>query len=299
MAAVARTEQEPTEQAVAAVPVASSVAPATTSVAGVRALQRAIGNRATGRVLTGRRALARRSAHSDKDLFDVMQAFRKKNDHLSEAEQNKIFWSIKKATDSDEVAWRFFDYYSGWTGSKIKKWEGKELEAMRAKTFLAQTKPDGDTFIDPDFLLKPEETLGPLLLHEFAHTAHHTNVGGNYDFEEGQAYAVEYFYAEHTGDSGRTTRIINIISTAGARWGKNQEAAAKENFRVSYVLLKELANLTSTGSSTLPGLVGKSATDGRLMSADFVSGFRSLSTDLQALWDHIKKNLSSFTFPSV
>src|SRR4051794_33023709 len=143
MAAIARSEQGPQQRVVAAISTPSGAAPIASSVAGVRAPQPAVGNRATGRVLAQRRVLARRSPHSDKDLLAMMQKFRKKNDHLTEAEQNKIFWSIKKATDSDEVAWKFFDYYSGYLGAghKIKKWEGEELAGMRAKTFLAKTKP--------------------------------------------------------------------------------------------------------------------------------------------------------------
>ena len=46
----------------------------------------------------------------------MTQKFRSKNSHLNEAQQNKIFWAVKKATDSDEAAYAFFDYYSGWGG---------------------------------------------------------------------------------------------------------------------------------------------------------------------------------------
>ena len=265
----------------------------------MQALQRAIGNRATARLIADRRTLARRSVHSDKDLFNMMEKFRSKNSHLTEAEQNKIFWSVKKATDSDEVAWKFFDYYSGAFGYKIKKMAAAKLDNARKTKTLAETKPNDDTYLDPDVFSLSDESLGPLLLHEFAHTGHHTNFMGAYDFEEGQAYAVEYFYAEHTGDTARMTKIIGIISLAGARWGANQEAATKENFRVTYVLMTELAKLTRAGSSTLKPLTGKSGDDGRLMAADFVAGFNALSAELQALWDYIKANLSSFTFPAV
>ena len=301
MAGAARTERESEQQVAVAVESAPPVTPALSSAAGVRALQRAIGNRATARVVARRRILARRSLHSDKDLFDMMQKFRSKNDHLSEAEQNKIFWSVKKATDSDEVAWKFFDYYSGYLGAgyKIKKMEGTQLANARKTNTLAETKPSDDTYLDPNVFSLPDESLGPLLLHEFAHTGHHSNFMGAYDFEEGQAYGVEYYYAEHTGDSARMAKIIGIISAAAARWGAAQEAATKENFRVTYVLMKELASLTRTGSSTLKPLVGKTGDDGRLMAADFVPGFSSLSSDLQALWDYIKANLSSFIYPSV
>jgi hypothetical protein len=141
--------------------------------------------------------------------------------------------------------------------------------------------------------------LGPLLLHEFAHTGQHTNFMGAYDFEEGQAYGVEYFYAEHTGDTARTAKILSVISTAASRWGPAQEAATKENFRVTYALMKALADLTKTGSSSLPPLTGKSGDDGRLMSAAFVGNFADMPSDVQALWDYIKANLASFTYPPV
>jgi hypothetical protein len=282
----------------AAAPVA---APTPVRVARVRGLQCVVGNRATARLLASSRTLARRSVHTDGDLYNMMQKFRSKNDHLTEAEQNKIFWSIKKATDSDEVAWKFFDYYSGYLGAgyKIKKMEGTQLANARKTTTLAETKPNDDTFLDPDVFSLPDESLGPLLLHEFAHTGHHTNFMGAYDFEEGQAYGIEYYYAEHTGDKARISKVIGIISGAAARWGAIQGLAVKENFRVTYVLMKELGKLTSSGSSSLPPLAGKKGDDGRLLAADFVSDFSSLSSDLQALWDYINKHLSSFTYPSV
>ncbi len=177
--------------------------------------------------------------------------------------------------------------------------EGTHLANARKTKTLAETKPNDDTYLDPDVFSLPDESLGPLLLHEFAHTGHHTNFMGAYDFEEGQAYGIEYYYAEHTGDTVRMSKIIGIISGAAARWGATQEPAVKENFRVTYVLMKELAKLTSSGSSSLTPLAGKKGDDGRLLAADFVSDFNSLSSDLQALWNHIKVNLSSFTYPSV
>ena len=63
--------------------------------------------------------------------------------------------------------------------------------------------------------------------------------------------------------------------------------------------MKALDDLTRSGSSTLPPLAGKSKDDGRLMAANFASSFRSLSSDVQALWDYIKAHLSSFTYPAV
>lgn len=248
----------------------------------------------------GAAAVVRRATvHSDKDLFDIMEKFRRSNKQLTTEQQNKIFWSIKGATDSDEVAYAFFDYYSGWTGHNILLMSPAEETNAKAKDLYAETPSSGDTKIRSDVLTMDNKQLGPLLLHEFAHTGHHTNYMGSYDFEEGQAYGVEYFYAEHTGDTARMAKIVNIISNAAARWGATQEAATKENFRVTYALMKALADLTKTGSSSLPPLTGKSGDDGRLMSAAFVGNFADMPSDVKALWDYIKAHIASFTYPPV
>ena len=248
----------------------------------------------------GAAAVVRRAkVHSDKDLFDMMEKFRRWNKQLTTDQQNKIFWSIKGATDSDEVAYAFFDYYSGWTGHNILLMSPAEEANAKAKDLYAETPASGDTKIRSDVLTMDNKQLGPLLLHEFAHTGHHTNFMGAFDFEEGQAYGVEYFYAEHTGDTARMAKIVSIISSAAARWGATQEAATKENFRVTYALMKALADLTSTGSSSLPPLTGKSGDDGRLMSAAFVGSFADMPSDVQALWDYITAHLASFTYPAV
>ena len=245
--------------------------------------------------------LSRSTLHTDKDLYNMMQKFRSKNDHLTEAQQNKIFWAIKKATDSDEVAYKFFDYYSGYlgAGNKIKLMTSIEEANAKKTDTLAETPSGGDTKLRSDVFTLPDETLGPLLLHEFAHTGHHTNWGGAYDFEEGQAYGIEYYYAERTGDTTRMSKIITIISSASARWTAALGPVVQENFKVTYALMHELGNLTKSGSSTLPPLKGKVGDDGRLMASEFVSSFSDLSKDLILLWDHIKKNLTSFKVPII
>jgi hypothetical protein len=247
----------------------------------------------------GSSVVRRATAHTDKDLFDKMQDFRSKNSHLTTEQQNHIFWSIKHATDSDEVAYAFFDYYSGTFGDKILIADAAKDKQLRAADRYADTKPDSDTYIRADALAFPESQLGPLLLHEFTHTKHADNWGGSRDYQEGMSYGVEYHYAEHMGNTARMAQIQNIIATAAARFGPGQEAATKEHFRVTYALMKALDDLTRSGSSTLPPLAGKSKDDGRLMAANFASSFRSLSSDVQALWDYIKAHLSSFTYPAV
>jgi hypothetical protein len=121
---------------------------------------------------------------------------------------------------------------------------------------------------------------------------------GAYDYEEGQAYGIEYYYAERTGDKARMGKITGIISSA-AIVQPHQKAALHQNFKVTYALMKALGDLTKAGSSTLPPLAGKKGDDGRVMASNFVSDFRDMSTDVQALWDYIKANLASFTVPPI
>jgi hypothetical protein len=264
---------------------------------GILGLQQTAGNAAVAAMFQPV-AVQRSKLHSDKDLFGKMQAFRDKNSHLTEAEQNKIFWSIKKATGSDEVAYTFFDYYSGsWGGKKIRTMTPQEEAGVR-KDLLAVTDPGGDTKVRSGVLAWPDETLGPILLHEFAHTGGHTNTLGVYDFEEGQAYGIEYFYAERTGGAERMTKIISILEQA-VIVQQNQRLPLKETFRITYALMHALDDLTKAGSSPLPPLAGKNGEDGRVMAAKFVSSFSDLPKDVQALWDHIRVNLASFKVPDV
>lgn len=243
-------------------------------------------------------ALQRSEVHTDKELFERMQAFRRKNDHLTEIQQNKIFWSVKKATCSDEVAYKFFDYYSGWSGQKILLMTPEEEAKAEAQKRIAETGSGGDTKLASKVLAMPDETLGPLLLHEFTHTGHHSSVAGAADADEGQAYGVEYFYSERTGDTARMVKIRSVMSEAAIVLPMLRPAL-KQNFRVTYALMKALDDLTKAGSSTLPPLAGKDGKDGRVMAAQFVANFRDLPKDLQQLWNHIRDHLGSFQVPEI
>ena len=112
------------------------------------------------------------------------------------------------------MAYTFFNYYSGWTGSKIVIMSPEEEKKAREQDRIAETKSGGDTKLRADVLDLPEERLGPLLLHEFSHTGHHQSVAGAADADEGQAYGVEYHYAERTGDTARMVKIRAIVSDA-------------------------------------------------------------------------------------
>jgi hypothetical protein len=243
-------------------------------------------------------ATLRRAVHSDADLFKKMQEFRSHNEQLTTDQQNKIFWSVKKATDSDEVAYKFFDYYSGSFGQRIYLMSAQEEAKATTTDTLATTKPNSDTYLRKDALALPNETLGPLLIHEFSHTGQNTNFVGSRDYEEGQSYGIEYFYAEHTGDTARMAKIISIVSS-GTIALPMQVPQLKENFKITYALMVALRDLTKSASSTLPPLAGKTGDDGRLMSAQFIASVGNLSGDVKALWDYVKAHLTTFHTPDI
>ena len=270
-------------------PSASLTAPTGTGRSGLHPtnalrLQKTIGNRAVVGIL--------RAVHTDKELLNVMQKFRSKNSHLTEAQQSKIFWAVKKATDSDEVAYAFFDYYSGWGGNKILAAEGDKLAKMRKWGRIGDTASGSDSYFIPEILdlSYDDAKLGPLLLHEFSHTGHF-NQGA---YQEGQSYAVEHFYATRTGANTRAAEIERLISG----WKGDDGPPVRQVFTITYGVLKALQDLTTKGSSTLPPLVGKSADDGRLLAAAFMKDMGDSTAvppkgPIAPLWNYVKANPSA------
>ena len=228
----------------------------------------------------------------------VMQQFRKDHAWLGTDEQNKIFWAIKRATDSDEVAYEYFDYYSGWSGQRIRKAEGDKLAKMKKLGRVGDTYPGNDSYFDPA-VFDPkydDAALGALLLHEFAHSGH-KGVG---DYQEGQTYGVEYFYAEHAGGSSDMLRIRALIST----WPGSDGLAVRSLFKITYAVMTALQQLKTTGSSTLPPLAGLSADDGKTLMAKLITDFGDLNEDpptgpLAPLWTYVRDNIAKFTVPSI
>lgn len=281
-------------------------------------LQQSIGNRAVARLVKARRidavvgprstrgdaentrVLARSSVHSDAELFQKMQAFRSKNSHLTTEQQNKIFWAVKQATDSDETAYAFFDYYSGsWgAGYKILVADGDDAVRMRNLTRLAETKGSSDTYVFPEVFSLPNATLGPLLLHEFAHTGGPSSAGF-VDTEEGYSYGIEYFYAEHTGDKARVATIERAMTTGAGIVVARFVAALQLNFQVTVAVMNALHDLSTKGSSSFPPLAGKTADDGKLLTAGFVKSFIKPPSDVQVLITYVKANMSTFKFPAL
>jgi hypothetical protein len=280
-------------------------------------LQESIGNRAVSRLVNaGRigvpmgsrpsgvavptfRILARSPVHTDDELFKKMQAFRSKNSQLTTEQQNKIFWAVKQATDSDETAYVFFDYYSGtWAGHKILIADGDKAANMRKQTRLAETTGSSDTYVLPEVLSLANATLGPLLLHEFAHTGG-SSMSVSVDTEEGFSYGIEYFYAQHTGDTARMGKIEEVMTTGAGVVYRQYLAALQLNFKVTVAVMSALHDLSTTGSSSLPPLSGKNGDDGKVLTAGFVKSILAPPAEVEALITYIKANLTKFKVPAL
>jgi hypothetical protein len=246
--------------------------------------------------------------HSDDELGAVRMAFYSKNDHLSQDQLFKIAGAVVKVTymaKTYELAYTFFDYYSGGFisigGHKIKLMDKAQEEAARKHDRVAETDPGGDTLLRPDVLGYDSEKLGALLLHELSHTGHAASVMGTGDYQEGHAYAVEYFYAERAGAKERMEKIEKVM-TAGTVVVASERAALKQLFKVTYATLTALRELSRTGASTkLPTLNPALTSDeGDLLLSRYVGHLNEPGNRLQAIIDHIRNNLATvYTGPAL
>jgi methionine aminopeptidase len=183
----------------------------------------------------------------NEEFADVYREFVNNHKHLSHDEISQIRSAILKVTlgGNVQVGFEFFKYYSS---HKIQKMDSREVEKAQKVDRLAETKPDSDTYVQPKILETnfSSNRLGPLLLHEFSHTGHSINWGGSYDFQEGHAYAIEYFYAIRSGDKERIEKILSIIRDANIVQN-SQKSALKNLFQVTLATMIALFELSKTG----------------------------------------------------
>jgi hypothetical protein len=256
-------------------------------------------------IIPGREpALARADApHTTKDLDHVVDKFRTKNDHLTSAQVQKVIDSVKKTAstaNTPEVAYAFFDYYSGYLGFgyKIVLMTPTEEQVARTQDRVAETKPSDDTKLRSDALGFTDEALGALLLHKLSHTGQSTSFTGTGDYQEGQSYAIEYFYAEQSRDAARMSKIVGVIS-AGAIVLSQQRPSLRELFKIAYSVMMVLQKLSVTGSDPKLPITGLGAADGQVLLAEYVTNFAHPSDRLQKIIDYVKANLASYATPSL
>ncbi len=179
-------------------------------------------------------------------LSTAIANFRANNSGLTATELSKIETAMAIPTAGNvflEIS--FFDYYSNHSITKDSSITGREL---------AFTNPGSDTRVNPSVLdpTYPNNRLGDLLLHEYVHTRHDTNFMGMGDYQEGDAYATEYFFAERTGDTVRMGEIQTLVSTSGGLTLPSLHASMQDLFRKTYATLKILYQVIDTGTSPHP-----------------------------------------------
>lgn len=206
-------------------------------------------------------------------LRQAEQNFDRNNNQLNATELSKIHTALNSAVGNNtHLLVSFYDYYSN---REIEKATGQQAQAWRSSGLYAQTDPLGDTIVNPTILAAsfPNNRLGALLIHEYVHTKHHSNPMGFYDYEEGEAYGVEYYLAERNGDQPRTSAILGIMTNLSSIAMTSVHGALRQRFCKSYGAMKGLYQVIDTGSSTFPRSPFSTLTrdEARALTAELIS----------------------------
>jgi hypothetical protein len=227
--------------------------------------------------------------------------FNEHNSDLGADVLSKIQSGILMVTDkanTPEVAYSFFDFYSHHTLRQMTADEEK-TENRRAKRLLVTSTEGFTTTIFQSVVLSYNAVkLANLLLHELAHTGDIAgSLAGEGAYQEGHAYAIEYFYAEIAGDMNRANDIQGLVADGYVLGLKKADGQAE--FKVTYALMTALREVATNGSSShlpFPELTPASA---KALEEQVVTSFRSPSKDLGKYIDYVKANLGSFKIPKV
>ncbi len=234
-------------------------------------------------------------------LNEARTNFRNKNDHLTSDELGRIEAALNAVSgDNINLQITYFDYYSG---QKIKKMGAEEATKATASGQYASTTPNSDTLVRPDLLDAgfPTAKLGSLLIHEITHTRHNTNYYGSRDYQEGESYGVEYFFAERAGEKTRTAEILNVMSSPAKLTAPAGIPALLHGFRSHYATMKGLYEIIDTGRTShsgspfdTPALLTRD--EARALAAELtIIREDSRSTQLQSIMTWVKANLGSIT----
>jgi len=237
-------------------------------------------------------------------LAQARTNFRSYNSQLTEPQKDKIVQAIEAvAADNLNLQIAFYDYYSG---HDIEEASSSRLNSWRTGQ-LAETSPSSDTYLNPSVFASSyaATSLGPLLIHEFTHTRHESNPLGSRDYQEGDSYAIEYFYAGRSGDAKRQGEILTLMANPAKLTMPMGIPALQQHFRSSYATLEGLYEIIDTGSSTHAGSPFTTPTvlskdEARAMVAELVSlepGSHSARLTQIITW--VNANLSSFHVPPI
>ncbi len=222
-------------------------------------------------------------------------------DVLSKIQSGILIVTGKAQTD--EVAYSFFDFYSG-SGHSLRKMTADEEKKAKVSDRLAETSPGifVTTTLRSDALSLDAVKLADLLLHEFAHTGDIAgNASGAGSVQEGHAYGIEYFYAKTAGDMKRANTIQGIVADGDVLGYSKAYDLPKfqEDFKVTYALMTALREVVTNGSSSHLPFPKLTSADAQLIEQQVVVSFQSPGDDLKTYIAHVKATLDSFEIPRV
>jgi hypothetical protein len=128
-------------------------------------------------------------------------------------------------------------YYNHYTAHPLEKIAPSQAQVDNwAENELARTRNNITTLRENVLGSQyPVQTLGGLLIHEYVHVRHPINYSASQVQLEGEAYGVEFFFAERTNDQDRMSTIIpkyNDPTRAGC--SGLQIPAFRRLFRIYY-----------------------------------------------------------------
>lgn len=258
------------------------------------------GPRAAPRVRSG--LSLRRCTSAPLTLAQAQAKFRSNNTGtfggLTDAEATKVETAVGLvAKDNPDLAIGFYGYFSS---REIEKTDAATTAKWKASGHYATTSPNSDCLLRAD-LLEPattNERLAGLLLHELTHTRHLMNPMGTRDYQEGDAYGTEFFFARRHKDTARITEIVAIYAAPGkVAAGSDQQKLFVELFHSAYGGLAALYEVIDTGASQHKGspFDGMTKDKARALSTELIGeeeGKRS--ADLTAALAWIKANPAAY-----
>ncbi len=217
---------------------------------------------------------------------------------LTDAEATKVEAAVGLAAKTnEELAIGFYNYYSS---HEINKVDATTAAKWKTAGQYASTSPNSDTEIRPDLVdaSTSNERLAGILLHEFTHTRHQSSPMGSRDYQEGEAYGTELFFARRHGDAARVKEIEGIrLSPGKVVTGASQQKLFLDLFAGTYSGLAGLYEVIDTGASKHKGspFDGMAQDKARELSAELIGKeAASRSASLTSVLTWVKGNPTAY-----
>ncbi len=238
------------------------------------------------------------------DLGEAGNEFDENHQDLTERERLKIHSALRNILQRYDPHYRryernlhlwidYLNYYSSHplekaTDDDIVDWGENELARTRGSV----------TTLRPSVFGLSNITLGGVLIHEFTHTRHRTIVGMQH--QEGEAYGIEFFFAERTNNLERMARILPFYqdpSSVGVT--PNSINAFRRLFHIYYAtmvcLYDVIDNVRSSYDVVIWPLRGLTREEAYRMTSELVQNREGSRSDtLRSIYHVVSVNLERF-----